>query len=1405
MNELKKQLIDELYKYSGFRAKVDIKNTISEAISQIQSKELQIPIKQIDSPIIKAFSLIFKSSSNIKLLDHTSILLCELVQSGFFGLKLINESLSIIQNFCKFSERDSALRILQFVSHVLPSLFKDHKSVNCIFSISLTLLQHNDSVVSTTAFATSQQMFSVLFDLVEKCETIPKPVVNKLNQIIYRNKSRRASSITPDSSQTDLTKPPPNVVLPEDDSEIFGKEINKIPYLLLHDVCNILYHRPTEWLNVSSVPDKYTIKLWDIIISTHSGFMKSCKAFLDVLDTSVSLPMTSRDFLPFYASCVSNYVDVLPSTITSIYSFFISLCGKDSDLNAKRQALTFFRTVYSSYPNFASDFYVLCEHSVASLTSVLLENLLALLDCSEKNVQNVINLSIQHINNINNKEIVLIDTKENQDLNQQKINELKTEVPQNEQQNKTNQPANNLSTPSTENSQNILIFYPLEISLCICHCNNNQLISKNCQNLAKLIMYCFRYSTLETSDIVIDIFSRLINVLYEEKYEDNLKSLLSIIHSVIIAEFPFNSIQKEDLDKTENSEQESSFDDNSVDKQSVQYFCKILLLSHRRRFFFRHKRLFLYQMIISLFTTNYKIFLGFFKEIVDIINVYKDEELSFAFTQQMDVNTLQEFISYLIQEENNYYNVFVLDKILVLNIDKLSQIWRKDILNLCQQPIIPQTILDQRQKQLQNEQNQVNAQPADENNLNIPTSNNSLTNNQTIPLVTSASNSARASPRNLSKKGSKDHITMLLENNFKIFQNKAKIEDENQKYQVLEENFERTLGGIAQILIDIVDSTEYVLVSKIYSIFLNKRELNNYQLEKGILIDTLFTKLQQPPSAPQEAWPYVIHAFNPETCSSTDTIRKAFSGFSYIVRNTLKEVRDEDISLVIETTFSFVDQTIDINIALSALELLWVITPRMEQSEKIFVNVLSKSFSYLTDERNAIAATAVDTPFSLISSNSEELSDEAFKYLLNNCLIPLLENITNFSIEGQWQVLQKTFLNTCHCAVVFWKRYEPNNTFLTEFWPLLIKKQTYFCKECKNDEVSFDALTFYVEAFGCPLLPLDLREKITISFNEVICWYTDHEPVKSLALQSMGRIFSNIILSEKEHITERNVHVWFSTIKKMLLTLHSEKKLQMSCLKVVECIPRLFPPKDFFLWALCKYIADIIENAPYETVRVAMVELSINIIEKIREDSSKVVHFAKSLASILNYPCSSSLVDMLIDINPVMDKKQTEEFFSVILHAYNSENEKVTNYLIQLFPKVSDKSRHVFIKSCVLDEKTLETIWEKYCEPTSNTFSQDIFDNCFADLFDMLTGMIGELSVDEEKICNLLQFFEQHSVCPKEIGRNSNCKSWHLIQLIPQLMKLFEDRRKKVSIQAQKLLKMIKKDLDFIVENPSSN
>ena len=1400
MNDLKKQLVDELSKYSGFRAKTDIKSTISEAISQVQSKDLQIPIKQADSPIIRAFSLIFKSSTNLKLLDHTCLLLCDLVQSGFFGLKLINESFAIIENFCKLSERDTALRILQFVAHVLPRLYKDHKSVNSIFSISLTLLQHSDSVVSTTAFASSQQMFSVLFDLVEKCESIPKPVVNKLNLIIYRNKSRRASTVTPSSSQTDLTQMIQNIAVPDNDIEVFVKDINKIPYLLLNDICNILYHRPTEWLNVATVQDKYTIKLWDIIISTHSDFMKSCKAFLDVLETSVALPMTSRDFLPFYASCVSNYVDVLPSTITSIYSFFISLCSKDSDVSAKRQALTFFRTVYSSYPNFASEFYVYCEHSIASLTSVLLENLLGLLDGSEKEIENVINLSIQHINNINNKEIVLIDTKENQELNQQQINDVKPEEQQNEQQNKVNQQTNIIKAPiSAENPQNIMIFYPLEISLCICHCNNKQLISKNWQNLTKLIIYCFRYSTLETSDIVIESISKLIHILYEENEMDNLRVLYSLTHLVVVSEISPKNME-DDLDQSESIEKSNTPEIGSLDKQSLEYFYQTLLLSNRRRFFFRHKRLFLYQMIINMFTSNYKMFLGFFKEIIDMINVYKDEELSLAFSKEMDLEALQEFVSYLVRDVNNFFNVYILDRIFVLNLDKFPQLWRDEVLDLCQQPIKPESLLEQLHET--NNLNE-NVSQSDEN-LPIPTSNNSITNSQSYSPRLSASNSARASPRMPSNKINKDRITTLLDNNSIINKNNAISDDDSQKYDIMEENFENTLAEIAQILIDIIETSDYVLVTKIYSIFLNKQELNDYQTEKGILIDALFTKLQQPPSAPQEAWPYIIKAFNPETCSNTETIRKAFSGFSYIVRNTLKEVRDEDISLIIQTTFSFVDQTIDINIALSALELLWVITPRMEHSEKLFVNVLSKSFSYLTDERNAIAATAVDTPFSLISSNSEELSDDAFKHLLNNCLIPLLENLTNFSIEGQWQVLQKTFLNTCHCAIVFWNRYEKNNTFLTKFWPLLIRKQTYFCKECKNDEVSFDALLFYVEALGCKSLPKDLREKITISFNEVICWYTDHEPVKSLALQSMGRIFSNLILSEKEHITERNVHIWLSTVKKMLLTLHSETKLQMSCLKVVECIPRLFPAKDFFLYALVKYISDIIENAPYEPVRVAMVDLSINIIEKIRDDSSKIVHFSKSLSNVLNYPCSSKLVETLIDINPALNEKETEEFFMILLHAYDCQNEKLTNYLIMLFPKVSDNARQSFIKSCLLDEKTLETIWVKYCDPSSDSFSKEIYNNCFADLFDMLTGMIGELSVDEKKICNLLQFFEQHAVCPKTIGLNTNCKSWHLIQLIPQLMKLFEDRRKKVSLQAQKLLKLIKKDLDIIVANPPS-
>ena len=59
---------------------------------------------------------------------------------------------------------------------------------------------------------------------------------------------------------------------------------------------------------------------------------------------------------------------------------------------------------------------------------------------------------------------------------EEKYMRTKPEEQQNEQQNKVNQQTNIIKAPiSAENLQNIMIFYPLEISLCICHCNNKLL------------------------------------------------------------------------------------------------------------------------------------------------------------------------------------------------------------------------------------------------------------------------------------------------------------------------------------------------------------------------------------------------------------------------------------------------------------------------------------------------------------------------------------------------------------------------------------------------------------------------------------------------------------------------------------------------------------------------------------------------------------------------------------------------------------------------------------------------------------------------------------------------------------------------------------------------------------------
>ncbi|EAX96647.1 hypothetical protein TVAG_023470 [Trichomonas vaginalis G3] len=1181
-DELKKRLVDDLSNYSGYLTKSDVRPFAIAALAQINSPDFSVPIKTGESAVIKAIDAIIKSKNYKLQSEYTVSLLCDLVSGGFFGLIAINESLQILESVSLVSSQLIALKIIQFSANLIPYIYKDSTSLFSIFSIMLKMLSHKIPLIQNTAFATLQQMLSSLFDLIQKYEgELPKRLLKSL------------SSLTPEK----LSKP-----------------LNALTYIILSDFRNMLNEKPTQHIHVSEINQSKLINLFNTILSNNSVYFKSEKQFLEIIDSSIQLPMTNKVYLSLYLTFINFYIDSLPQTAIAIYSHFLSECNPDSQYT---NSLLFFRSVYSVSSQFLNNFIKYCD-TTFSLSSALIESL------------------SRFSNHINLASTVDISANKNFDfnLNGQMTLEVATKI-------------------------------AIEIAI-IFTSMPGEFIDQQWNKIFLLILEGFCICSLETSQHILASFNKLLDNLYSSRNSEAIYLIIKIFSDLV-------------TDSTEE-------DENQLVKDA-----KTLINARKQNSQFSSKKDLMNSLFIRLFESNSKLISSHYDLIFKSFSIFPTIGIETKKTQELSIEDINQIIKCLIKDDECYLKL--LSKVYRSNIQRFDEIWQNSILQY--------------------------------------------------------------------------------------------------------KSDEKSIPALSEIAIVSIDSEFPVLSSKICSEFLETDFSEETDIYKRQLLEYLSTKLQSPPHPPNEAWPFIIKLFSPRKCNTHESINIAFSGFSFIVKNLLKEVPDCDLSAIIESNFGFVNQKLEINISLSAIDNLWTLTPRMADNDDLWISIFSNLFLYLTDDRPDVGTAAINTCFNLISSNEKIISDKTFDYLLTECIIKLLESETSFKDnQNVWQAISQMFIDIAHCAIAFWYRFEANNLFIEKFWYLISDKVKLFCFDCTNEEFVLDSLQFFGEVFSCEKINQKIRTKIGNSFNEILSLLMEKFDEKSLCIQLFGRYFSQNIDKVKEFLTIDNCKSWCETIKKSCILMHSEKTTQQSVSKILDTIPKIMPLDEGVMWYLIDILALSLKETPYEKVKESIIDCFKLIAEQMEDE--KLSFYIRHVSPCFQYICSGPVVDHFVSRHPILTFSETEVYFSVLSQSRAGDTNKRISYLIDLFPNVSTEKQIEFIKVCN-NSNSLKLIWSKYCEPELDDFDIKLCMNVFEVTFETLCSMMSDFIDDEDEMVDFLSFVVSHHAYPKKVGNNENCQTWHLIKFVPKLINLLTDDRKRVAKLAQELLMRVNKDLKTIL------
>lgn len=582
------------------------------------------------------------------------------------------------------------------------------------------------------------------------------------------------------------------------------------------------------------------------------------------------------------------------------------------------------------------------------------------------------------------------------------------------------------------------------------------------------------------------------------------------------------------------------------------------------------------------------------------------------------------------------------------------------------------------------------------------------------------------------------------------------------------------LTNLIEIIYSVYDNS-----NRSFLLYIFKLMGNDYvsQEDRCRLLSVVLSILQTV-SSEFDDWDPAISSINPSLCITSENTSNSFSCFSFIVKNRLDVLHPFGETLL-QYLFIFVEQNNNVNVSLSAMELLWEIAPL--SGHKI-TYIMHQCLKYIKDSRSSISISAVDTALILPFVCEKQCDDEVFIQILSL----FREELLNLNLNLDTSILEKLMHNILHCCLSLYKRFSNDPSF-NKFLRDLVGKYSILNMERSITDHTFQ---FYDEIFAFKDLPSDIYEHLVKSFNDVIVRCLEVENSKANILQIIGRKFSRIFSAEKSRFTEKSAEIWFRSVSSLCLKLDSSERIHLSLLYTLDSIKSLLPLPQSMLLLLTQTLRNCIFTTQYDCVKESLFDILISVVNSV--DKSQILYFLQLLNPVLSYKQAHRFVNVIIDKNLKYNTADDNDlyFTSLISIGPDIGNQNIEKQIIELFPYVSNLSQASYIRKA--NEKSIIKIWSIYCNPGTSTYIESIFNNCFSDMIETIIDLLNDISKDERRMVFLIDFLTE------AFGRkeaNNSVLIYYSTVLFPKFFIFLSDPRADVKNSVKKFLTHINKDI----------
>lgn len=609
-----------------------------------------------------------------------------------------------------------------------------------------------------------------------------------------------------------------------------------------------------------------------------------------------------------------------------------------------------------------------------------------------------------------------------------------------------------------------------------------------------------------------------------------------------------------------------------------------------------------------------------------------------------------------------------------------------------------------------------------------------------------------------------------------------------------EDSIDDTLKLLQDICIQCFDESILSIISNSITKMDVKHRLVLFNLIRGILGHSS-NKIEK-------NWNEVLTVVHPSNClSDSDLLNSAFASLNIICNDHLKNLTEEEMQSCISSLFEFAAQQIDINISLSSLGLLWVITPFINHISKFWKMILSEMLVFFNDNRNDVATCALRTFFSLLSSNMEQMPNDIYDLLITSCFIPILMTFSSFMPE-LWSVQQLALLEMCHSAVALWGKFESSPHFISNFWTLLIEKQQSFMMNCKSQEINVNALQFYVEAFKCQKIEAHLREELLVSFTNVISHFILNEPNNSLVISNLGHFFIKHVPAQKQFMNKKQLELWISSVEIMAISINSSKFVNMTTQKVINSIVQLLPFNNELDHLVIQMLVRICVKTTSQFLKT---EISNILAKVISEKMKDQIDCTYECLCLFQFPEMSSFLEFVFKSEFTITNNNYQKYFAIyneIIHN-STYGSKAKKSIIKVLSYVDQEKQSNFINENQNDAELMIDLWSLFCNPYvesfnskfSRNFSSAILQKIFSQLSQNNSETIVIILIFIEKMENFYQKVIAGEIHIQKVSNLSEIEKWNIYGVVPYLIPLVNHSNSNVQKITKGILTKISNDL----------